>query len=282
MSKKLNYTLSNNLSIPSLAFGTWQAEDGPMAVNAVTSALDAGYRHIDTAMMYGNEESVGKAVKLSNIPRNEIFITTKLNNQIRGYDETIKAIKERLELMDTDYLDLFLIHWPNPVKFRDNWKALNAESWRAFEDMYKEGNLKAIGVSNFEPHHMDALLETASITPMVNQIRICPGDEPTEIIEYCKKKNILIEAYTPLGKGRLHYNQDLISLASKYGQTVAQLILRWHLQKGYLPLPKSVTPARIQENFEVFDFEIKEDDMEFMSNIESPFDGPIMPDEIGF
>ena len=282
MSKKLNYTLSNNLSIPSLAFGTWQAEDGPMAVNAVTSALDAGYRHIDTAMMYGNEESVGKAVKLSNIPRNEIFITTKLNNQIRGYDETIKAIKERLELMDTDYLDLFLIHWPNPVKFRDNWKALNAESWRAFEDMYKEGNLKAIGVSNFEPHHMDALLETASITPMVNQIRICPGDEPTEIIEYCNKKNILIEAYTPLGKGRLFDNQDLINLASKYGKTVAQLIIRWHLQKGYLPLPKSVTPARIQENFQVFDFAIDKNDMEFMSNIESSFDGPIMPDEIAF
>src|SRR5690554_1800334 len=172
MTQKLNYTLSNNVSIPVIALGTWQAENGPVATDAVTQALNAGYRHIDTAIMYGNEESVGKAVKLSQIPRNEIFITTKLNNNVRGYNETIEAIEESLNVMQTDYIDLFLIHWPNPIKFRDSWKESNAESWRAFEDMYKEGKIKAIGVSNFEAHHMDALLETATIMPMVNQIRI--------------------------------------------------------------------------------------------------------------
>ncbi len=282
MNQELNYTLSSGLSIPSLAFGTWQAQNGPIATNAVTEAFNVGYRHVDTAIGYGNEESVGKAVKLSKVPREDIFITTKLDNQTRGYDETIKAINKSLEIMQVDYIDMFLIHWPNPIKFRDNWKASNAETWRAFEDMYRAGKIKAIGVSNFEAHHIDALLETATITPMVNQIRISLGDEPMDIIEYCREKNILIESYSPLGKGNLFNNQDLINIASKYNKSVTQLIIRWHLQKGYLPLPKSVTPSRIQENIKVFDFEIKEDDMNFMSNMESPFDGPIMPDEIAF
>lgn len=282
MTQKLNYTLSNNVSIPVIALGTWQAENGPVATDAVTQALNAGYRHIDTAIMYGNEESVGKAVKLSQIPRNEIFITTKLNNNVRGYNETIEAIKESLNVMQTDYIDLFLIHWPNPIKFRDSWKESNAESWRAFEDMYKEGKIKAIGVSNFEAHHMDALLETATIMPMVNQIRISPGDEPKEIIEYCRQRNILLEAYCPLARGNLFKNKVLLDLANKYEKSVAQLIIRWHLQKGYLPLPKSVSPSRIKENINVFDFEISEDDMNLISNVDSPFDEPIMPDKIDF
>ncbi|NMB42751.1 MAG: aldo/keto reductase [Clostridiales bacterium] len=282
MTQKLNYALSNNVSIPVIALGTWQAENGPVATDAVTQALNADYRHIDTAIMYGNEESVGKAVKLSQIPRNEIFITTKLNNNVRGYNETIEAIKESLNVMQTDYIDLFLIHWPNPIKFRDSWKESNAESWRAFEDMYKQGKIKAIGVSNFEAHHMDALLETATIMPMVNQIRISPGDEPKEIIEYCRQRNILLEAYCPLARGNLFKNKVLLELANKYEKSVAQLIIRWHLQKGSLPLPKSVSPSRIKENINVFDFEISEDDMNLISNVDSPFDEPIMPDKIDF
>ncbi|NLJ91280.1 MAG: aldo/keto reductase [Clostridiales bacterium] len=282
MNQELYFTLSNKVSIPSIALGTWLSENGPVATNAVTDALNVGYRHIDTAMMYGNEESVGTAVKQSSIPRNEIFITTKLSNIVRGYKETIEAINKSLKLLQTDYIDLILIHWPNPIMFRDNWKEANAESWRAFEDMYKEGKLRAIGVSNFEPHHIEALLETATIAPMVNQIRISPGDEPSEIIEYCKEKNILVEAYSPLGKGKLMNDKVLTDLAEKYGKTVGQLILRWHLQKGYLPLPKSVTPSRIKENYEVFDFVIDQNDMDLISKVESPFDGPIIPDEITF
>lgn len=276
------YKLFNDVLIPVLGFGTWQAKDGEEAISAVSEALKVGYRHIDTAMMYENEESVGKAVKSSGIPREKIFITSKLDNTVRGYDETIKAVNESLEKFQSNYIDLYLIHWPNPIKFRENWKEQNAESWRALEKLYKEGKLKAIGISNFEPHHMEALFETATISPMVNQIRVCPGDEPKEIIEYCNDKDMLIEAYTPLGRGKLLNNKTLEGLAKKYNKSIAQLAIRWHLQKGYLPLPKSVTPERIKENFEVFDFEISSDDMDIMSNIESCFDGPIVPDEIPF
>lgn len=282
MNNKHFYKLSNDVSIPVLGFGTWKAENGKEATSSVSQALQAGYRHIDTAMMYGNEESVGDAVKSSGIPREEIFITSKLDNIVRGYDETIKSVNESLKKLQTNYIDLYLIHWPNPIKFRDNWKEQNAESWRALEDLYKEDKLKSIGISNFEPHHMDALLETATIKPMVNQIRVCPGDEPMEIIKYCDDKNILIEAYTPLGRGKLLNNEVLKELSKKYNKTTAQLAIRWHLQKGYLPLPKSVTPERIRENFEVFDFEINSKDMDTMSNIESCFDGPIVADEIPF
>lgn len=282
MNNKQFYKLSNDVLIPVLGFGTWKAENGEEATNSVSQALQVGYRHIDTAIMYGNEESVGDAVKTSGIPREEIFITSKLSNTVRGYDETINEVNESLKKIQTSYIDLFLIHWPSPIKFRDNWKEKNAESWKAFEDLYKEGTLKAIGISNFLPYHIDALLETANISPMVNQIRVCPGDEPMETIEYCKDKGILIEAYTPLGRGKLLTNKTLIDLGKKYNKSTAQLAIRWHLQKGYLPLPKSVTPERIKENFEVFDFEISSSDMDTMSKIESCFDGPIVPDEISF
>ena len=282
MNNKHFYKLSNDVLIPVLGFGTWKAENGEEAISSVSQALQVGYRHIDTAIMYGNEESVGNAVKLSGVSREDIFITSKLSNTVRGYDETIKAVNESLEKIQTNYIDLFLIHWPNPIKFRKEWKEQNAESWRAFEDLYKEGKLKAIGISNFQPHHIEALLETATISPMVNQIRVCPGDEPMETIKYCNDKGILIEAYTPLGRGKLLNNKILQDLAKKYNKSTAQLAIRWHLQKGYLPLPKSVTPERIKENFEVFDFEISSSDMDTMSKIESCFDEPILPDEITF
>lgn len=280
--EQLYYNLNNDVSIPSLAFGTWQVEDGKVAVTSIKEALRVGYRHIDTAMMYGNEESVGKAVKLSEVPREDIFITSKLANVIRGYDETIKAVNESLDKMETDYLDLYLIHWPNPVKYRKQWKKANAESWRALEDLYKARKLRSIGISNFQPHHIDALLETATVKPMVNQIRLCPGEEPMETIQYCKDKNMLIEAYSPLGKGRIFEDEVLKGLADKYNKSTSQISLRWSLQKGYLPLPKSVTPSRIKENFDVFDFEIEPEDMDIITNLESCFEGPILPDETNF
>lgn len=175
-----------------------------------------------------------------------------------------------------------MIHWPNPLKYRENWREALSESWRALEDLYEDGILRSIGVSNFEPHHIDALMETSAIEPMINQIRISPGDEPEEIIEYCKEKNILLQAYSPLGHGRLFANQELKDLANKYNKKPSQLAIRWSLQKGYLPLPKSVTPARIKENLDVFDFEISPEDMEIISKTESSFDGPVRPDETNF
>lgn len=276
------YNMHNGINIPSIGFGTWQTPNGQVALDSVKEALKVGYRHIDTAAVYGNEESVGSAMKESNLPREEIFLTTKLWNSIRGYDNTIKAFHESLKKLQTDYLDLYLIHWPNPIDFRDNWKEANAESWRAFEDLYKEGKIRAIGVSNFMPRHIDALLETATIVPMVNQIRLCPGENQDETINYCNAKNILIEAYSPLGTGRVFENQELKELASKYNKSIAQICLRWSLQKGYLPLPKSVTSSRIKENFEVYDFEIDSKDMDVLSNIESCFGGPRNPDETTF
>ncbi len=282
MKQEQYYELSNEERIPKLGFGTWLAEDGDEATNAVKEALKVGYNHIDTAMAYDNEDSVGNAIASSGIPREDIYITSKLANSVRGYEETVKAVFESLSKLQTKYLDLFLVHWPNPLKYRENWREALSESWRALEDLYEDGILRSIGVSNFEPHHIDALMETSAIEPMINQIRISPGDEPEEIIEYCKEKNILLQAYSPLGHGRLFANQELKDLANKYNKKPSQLAIRWSLQKGYLPLPKSVTPARIKENLDVFDFEISPEDMEIISKTESSFDGPVRPDETNF
>jgi Aldo/keto reductases, related to diketogulonate reductase len=256
--------LNNGVEIPMLGFGTWQAKDGEEAYNAIKTAIEAGYRHIDTAAVYGNEESVGKAVKDSGISRDEIFITSKLWNADRGYDETIAAFNETIKKLDTDYLDLYLIHWPNPAAFRDEWKKKNAESWKAMEDLYESGKIRAIGISNFKPRHMEALAETWKITPMVNQVRICPGEVPEDVVEYCLKHNILIEAYSPLGSGKVFELESMKSLADKYGKSIAQLCIRFSIQKGFLPLPKSVTKERIIANADVFDFEISKEDMDII------------------
>ena len=196
------YPLNNGVSIPVLGFGTWKAENGDVAYQAVLEALKAGYRHIDTAAIYKNEESVGRAIRDSGIPRQEIFVTTKLWNTNHSYDEARQAFEESMEKLGLDYLDLYLIHWPNPKPLRENdeWKTRNAEVWRAMEDLYKEGKIRAIGVSNFLPHHLDALLETARVIPAVNQVRLAPGVYQEAVVAYCKEKEILLEAWGPLGK----------------------------------------------------------------------------------
>lgn len=261
------YTLNNGVEIPCIGFGTWQTPDGEVAVASVLKALEAGYRHIDTAQAYKNEESVGLAIKQSGIDRKELFITSKLANPSHGYQETLDAFELSLKKLQTDYLDLFLIHWPNPVYYRDHWQKTNAETWRAFEELYAAGKIRSIGISNFLPHHIDALLETAKVVPMVNQIRLCPGDTQDELTAYCRKKNILLEAYSPLGTGKIFEVEAMQQLAEKYDRTIAQICLRWSLQMGFLPLPKSVTPARIIENTQVFDFELEEKDVELICNL---------------
>ena len=262
-----SYQLSNGVQIPCIGFGTWQTPDGEIAVSAVKSALEHGYRHIDTAAGYGNEASVGIAIKESGIPREEIFVTSKLHNTEHGYKNTLKAFEETMSNLAMDYLDLYLIHWPNPIKFRDHWQESNAGTWNAYEELYAAGRIRSIGISNFLPHHIDELLKTASVAPMVNQIRLCPGDTQDEVVSYCKAHSILLEAYSPLGTGQIFTVDEIQALAQKYKKSVAQICIRWSLQMGFLPLPKSVTDTRIKENAEVFDFELSADDMQMISEL---------------
>lgn len=261
------YTLANGVKIPCIGFGTWQTPNGEVAVSSVLSALEAGYRHIDTAQGYGNEESVGIAVKQSGIDRKELFLTSKLTNSEHGYEKTLAAFETTLEKLGTDYLDLFLIHWPNPIAFRGHWQEANAGTWKAFEELYRSKRIRAIGISNFRPRHMEELSRTAEIAPMVNQIRLCPGDTQDEVVEYCRTHNILLEAYSPLGVGKIFEVPEMKALAEKYQKSIAQICIRWSLQRGYLPLPKSVTPSRIRENTQVFDFELDSSDVQLIADL---------------
>lgn len=277
-----SYTLSNNVSIPELGFGTWQTPNGDVAVSAVKKALEVGYRHIDTAQGYKNEDSVGQAIKESGIPREEIFLTTKLWNENHSYDLVLSSFEESLKKLQTDYIDLFLIHWPNPVKFRDNWQSANAETWRAMEELYQAGKIKAIGVSNFLPHHFEELKKTATIFPMVNQIFLAPGELQKEVVSYCQEHNVLLEAYSPLGTGKIFDVPEMQELSDKYGKTIAQIAIRWSLQHGFLPLPKSVTPSRIEENLAVFDFELADEDMQQIDQLDGVVGKATNPDTTGF
>ena len=261
------YKLSNGVGVPCIGFGTWQTPDGDVAVNSVRSAIEAGYRHIDTAQAYGNEASVGEGIRQSGIRREDLFITTKLWNMNHSYELVMSTFEESMNKLGLDYLDLFLIHWPNPAAFRDHWEEANAESWKAMEELYEAGKIRAIGISNFRPHHIEALLKTAKIAPMVNQIRLCPGDTQDETVAYCRERNMLLEAYSPLGVGRIFEVREMQQLAEKYGRSIAQICIRWSLQRGYLPLPKSVTPSRIQENLKVFDFELDDDDVQLIADL---------------
>lgn len=261
--KKLtdSYELFGGVKIPCVGFGTWQTPDGEVAVASVKEALAAGYRHVDTAAVYKNEGSVGRAIAESGIDRSEIFVTSKVWNSCRGYESTLSAFDETLNRLSLDYLDLYLIHWPANAHQFVNWDEINLETWRAMTKLYKDGKIRAIGVSNFKPHHLASLMKT-EVKPMVNQIEFHPGFMQNETVSYCKKNGILVEAWSPLGTGKVLSNELLISLAQKYGVSPARLCIRWCLQKGTLPLPKSVTPSRIVENTHVFDFEISAEDVE--------------------
>lgn len=259
------YELSNGIQIPCVGFGTWQTPDGEVAYSSVKAALECGYRHIDTATAYGNEESVGRAIndflKESGLDRKELFITTKLWNRHHSYELAKAGIEESLRKLGLDYIDLYLVHWPNPVMFRDHWQQANADSWRAMEEKVEEGKIRALGISNFRKHHIEELLRTARIRPVVNQIKLCPGICQDELVEYSRKNGMLIEAYSPMGTGGVLKDEFMNSLARKYGHTVAQICIHYSLQRGYLPLPKSVTPSRIRENMDSFGFTIEEEDM---------------------
>lgn len=277
-----DFILNNHLSIPSIGFGTWQIPDGEPTFNAVTTALNDGYQHIDTARAYNNEKSVGDAVKASGIERSAVFLTTKLWNKERGYISTLKAFERSLDLLQTDYLDLYLIHWPANGKQFENWKEINAETWKAFEELYEKGRVKAIGVCNFMVKHLDALKETATLFPMVNQIEYHPGHTQDAVVAYCKKEQVLVEAWSPIGSGRLLNNAQLKSIAGKYRVSVAQLCIKFCLQNDILPLPKSVTPAYIRSNLEVAGFTIEPSDMDAIRAIKKEGWSGLDPDQVDF
>ncbi|MFH1513179.1 MAG: aldo/keto reductase [Bacillota bacterium] len=276
------YTLSNGVEIPIVGFGTWNIANDEQSVSLMQYAIDAGYRHIDTAAAYGNEESVGRAVKRSGVKREEIFITSKLWNAEHGYDKTMAAFENTLRKLQMDTLDLYLIHWPNPIAFRDRWQEANAGSWKAFEELYKAGRIKSIGLSNFHRRHIEELLKTATIAPMVNQIRLCPGDTQDEVAGYSRSLHMILEAYSPLGTGKIFELPELKKISEKYGKTVAQIAIRWSLQRGYLPLPKSTNPARILENTKVFDFELEDKDMQLLANLKGAAGYAQNPDTTSF
>ena len=260
------FQLCNGYRIPCIGYGTWQAPDGETTVKSVKEAVKVGYRHIDTAACYGNEKSVGQGIRESGIDRSQLFITSKVWNTERGYETTLAAFEKSLKDLGVDYLDLYLIHWPaSPSQF-DDWEKINAETWRAMIQMYKAKKVRAIGVSNFMKHHLRALLEM-EVKPMVNQIEFHPGQMQRETVDYCRANGMLIEGFSPLGTGKMLSNPDLMEIAEKYGRSTAQLCISWALQNGVLPLPKSVTPVRIAENSQVFDFEIAEADMEYINNM---------------
>ena len=275
------FTLNNGRKIPCIGFGTWQTPDGETAVRVVKTALETGYRHIDTAAGYKNEAGVGEGVRASGIDREKIFVTSKVFNTDRGYQTTLNAFRKTMSELKLDYLDLYLIHWPAAANRFPDWEKINLETWRAMTELYKAGEIKAIGVSNFKPHHLKAIMET-EVKPMVNQIEFHPGQMQEETVSFCRENNIVVEAWSPLGQGRMLNDPTLAEIAARYGKSTAQLCIRWCLQNNVLPLPKSVTESRIVQNAQVFDFEISEEDMKTIN--EMPYIGGSGhdPDNISF
>ncbi len=273
--------MKNGYGIPCVGYGTWQTPDGETARSVVKKAIELGYRHIDAAAVYGNEVSVGQGIKESGIDRRELFVTSKVWNTMRGYNATIQAFNKTLDDLQLDYLDLYLIHWPASEKQFSDWESVNLETWRAMTDLYKEGKIKAIGVSNFKIHHLNALMKT-SVPPMVNQIEFHPGLMQQETVNFCKANDILVEAWSPLGTGKMLSNGVLLGIARKYNKSVAQLCVRWCLQNGVVPLPKSITPSRIEENAKIFEFEISNEDMNEINNLQYFGGSGLDPDEVDF
>ncbi|WP_212003510.1 aldo/keto reductase [Chitinophaga sp. HK235] len=245
--------LANGLQMPYLGLGVFLTKEGQEVVDSVTYALDAGYRHIDTAAIYQNEEGVGLAIDNHKTDRKDIFITTKVWNADQGYDSTLKAFDTSLRKLKTDYLDLYLIHWPVKGKYK--------ETWRALEQLYADGRVKAIGVSNFLQHHLEDLFHSAKVLPMVNQVEFHPYLVQQPLLDFCRQHRIQYEAWSPLMQGKVFDVPLLKTLAEKYGVTVTQLVLRWDLQKDVVTIPKSVQQQRIIANAEVFNFNISAEDM---------------------
>ncbi|WP_308117086.1 aldo/keto reductase [Streptomyces guryensis] len=266
--------LNNGVEMPQLGFGVWQVPDDE-AERAVATALEAGYRSIDTAAIYGNEQGTGKAIAASGVPREDIFLTTKLWNSDQGYDSTLRAFDASLDKLGVEYVDLYLIHWPTPE--RDKY----VDTYKAFEKLHADGRIRAIGVSNFEPDHLRRLIAETSVIPAVDQIELHPHLQQHAAREYHAEQGIATEAWSPLGQGKgLLEVPAIVAIAQKHGRTPAQVVLRWHLQLGNVVIPKSVTPSRIKENIEVFDFSLDTEDLAAISALNE--DRRLGPDPSAF
>ncbi|MES9740310.1 aldo/keto reductase [Peribacillus frigoritolerans] len=246
-------TLHNGVKMPQLGFGVFKVKNGNETVESVKKAVEVGYRAIDTAAIYENEEGVGQAIRECGVPREELFITSKVWNTEQGYETTLKAFEDSLNRLGLEYLDLYLIHWPGKDKY--------LETWRALEKLYKDGKVKAIGVSNFHVHHLENLLANSEVKPVVNQIELHPLLTQVEIRDYCAKHEIKVESWSPLGRGNLLEEPTINHIAKKHGKSPAQVLVRWHLQHDLVVIPKSITPARIKENAQVFDFSLSLNEM---------------------
>ena len=262
MSTVPSITLDNGVEIPQLGLGVWQVEDS-IVTEVVTTAFETGYRHIDTAAIYGNEEGVGRAIAASDIPRDELFITTKLWNSDQGYDSTLKAFDQSLAKLGLEYVDLYLIHWQSLQ--RD----LYVDTWKAFEQLYADKRVRAIGVSNFHEPALRRIFEETTIRPAVNQIELHPALPQDELRAFNAENDIVTQAWSPLASGELLANPVLATIGTKYGKSAAQVMIRWHLQLGNVVIPKSRTAGRIKENFEVFDFRLDNDDMATIADLET-------------
>lgn len=267
-SPKDAFKLRNGVEIPCVGFGTYLTPDGDTCVNSVKEALLAGYRHIDTAEFYANEESVGKALAESGISRDEVFVTTKLWNTNQGYDSALRHFEMSVKKLGLDTVDLYLIHWPMAKDFVADYPRTLLDTWRAFERLYEEGRVRAIGVCNCLKHHLKVIIDNSKVAPMVNQIEFHAGLVQKEAEEFSKLNGVVVEAWAPLCRGRAFGNTVLESIAAKHGKTQAQVLVRWCLDKGVLPLPKSVTPSRIRENINVFDFALSADEIAAIETIE--------------
>ncbi|MEW2499639.1 aldo/keto reductase [Amycolatopsis sp. NPDC047767] len=267
-------TLNNSVTIPQLGFGVYQVR-AAQAGKVIGAAIEAGYRSIDTAAMYGNEAEVGEAIRASGLPRDEFFVTTKLWNDQHGYDNALRAFDHSAAALGLERIDLFLIHWPQPR--RDRY----VETWRALEQLYRDGRVRAIGVSNFGITHLSRLLDETDVVPAVNQVELHPWLQQLPLRTFHAEHGIATEAWSPLARGRLLGERVITALAAKYGKTPAQLVLRWHLQMGTIAIPKSATPARIRENFAVFDFELADDDLAALAELDNGTRTGADPDTFG-
>ena len=252
--------LNNGQRIPQLGFGVFLIPPA-QTETAVLHALQAGYRHIDTAEMYGNEAEVGQAIGKSGLSRGEVFVTTKLNNGAHRPDDARRAFDGSLKALGTDYVDLFLIHWPLPTRYGGDF----VSTWRTLEEFYSDGRARSIGVSNFQPHHLRRIHTEGEITPAVDQIEVNPYLTQDEVRQFCSEHQIAVEAWSPLGRGSVLGDPTIDDIARRYGKTPAQVVLRWHIERGNIIFPKSVSAARIRENAEIFDFELAPDDVEAIS-----------------
>jgi len=267
-------TLNNDLEMPWLGLGVFQSKEGNEVINAVKVALDCGYRSIDTAAIYHNERGVGQAIGESSVPREAIFLTSKVWNSEQGYESTMKAFEESLEKLKTEYLDLYLIHWPKGRK--------SVKTWKAMEELYKKGRIKAIGVSNFLVHHLEDFLPECKVVPAVNQVEFHPTLIQPDLLEFCRNKGIQLEAWSPIMKGKVNDLPVLQALAAKYGKTPVQVTLRWEIQKGVVTIPKSVTNKRIVDNADIFDFELSSEDMDKIDRLDKNQRIGPHPDHISF